>query len=382
LAPSEADTRRLAVHLLFVIVLAAVVAGCSSSAEDGVAEASPGMAPSTATPATTTTPAPAPATVSPTTTTAPRYGLLGEQVAVSESALGTVTWWQVPSIPLELLETGGIPSPGHNQEHRWPALYKSAHTVTGACFDIYEETLGYLGLGPCPETWAPWATDQLQPEATWGGPRGWSADISEWIWLKEVWFSPDGESWDRAADAFPDATAAVEAQPWSVAERDGRWVVIGATGVTEAADGVPDEWVFSDVKGLRVRRNAQPAAWASEDLATWSLLPVDFSEVGTNTHITSVIAGDAGWAIFGIRSSQKRPWLAEWVAWASTDGSRWDELPMTGIYDTPCEPILSEYCGMIKAHMTEGAIVVYAWTWPVPNEWSEGADWRLFIGEL
>jgi hypothetical protein len=32
--------------------------------------------------------------------------------------------------------------------------------------------------------------------------------------------------------------------------------------------------------------------------------------------------------------------------------------------------------------MTEGAIVVYAWTWPVPNEWSEGADWRLFIGEL
>jgi hypothetical protein len=361
------------------MVLAAVVAGCDSTAEDAAATDSPGAAPSTT---ATTAPVTPTAPASTTTSTTPRYGLLGEEVAVSESALGTVTWWHVPSIPLELLETGGIPSPGHNQEHRWPALYDNAHAVTGACFDIYEEAGGFLGLGPCPTFWAPWATDQQQPEATWGGPRGWAADQSEWIWLKEVWYSPDGESWDRAPEAFPDGTAAVEAQPWSVAERDGRWVVIGATGVTEDADVIPDEGDWSDVNGMRVRRSAQPAAWVSDDLATWSLLPVDFSESGTNTRLTSVVAGEAGWAIFGIRSSQERPWLAEWVAWASTDGSRWGELPMTGVYDAPCEPVLSEHCGMIKAHMVDDVIVVYAWTWPVPNRWWEGAEWNLFIGEL
>jgi hypothetical protein len=55
---------------------------------------------------------------------------------------------------------------------------------------------------------------------------------------------------------------------------------------------------------------------------------------------------------------------------------------MTGVYDAPCRPGLGEHCGMIKAHMVDDAIVVYAWTWPVPNRWWEGAEWRLFIGEI
>ena len=357
-------------HLVLAVVMAAAIAGCGGSGDTATGAASRPAASSstTAAPVQSTT-------VPPTTATAPRYGLVGEEVAVSESVLGTVTWWYVPSIPLELVDAGGIPSPGHGWDYRLPTLYENAQTVTGACFEIYEQAPGHLGLGPCPKAWAPWQPDQ-------NGPRGWAADFSEWLWLNEVWFSPDGESWDKAADAFPDATAAVEAQPWSVAEHDGLWVVIGATGVTEDADVVPDESDWGDVLGLRVPRKAQPAAWMSEDLATWSPLPVDFSETGANTHLTSVVAGEAGWAIFGIRSSQERPWLAEWVAWASTDGSRWSELPMTGVYDAPCRPGLGEHCGMIKAHMTDDAIVVYAWTWPVPNRWWEGSEWRLLIGEL
>jgi hypothetical protein len=357
---------------MLALAMALAIAGCVRSADDAPTAAAPVAE-------TTTTAPPTSTTVPPTTTTAPRYGLLGEQVAVSESALGTVTWWHVPSIPLELVDAGGIPSPGQRWDHSLPALYENAQTVTGACFEIYEQAPGYLGLGPCPRAWAL----RDQDESGWNLPRRWwQADFSEWLWLTEVWFSPDGESWDRAPGAFPDTTAAVEARPWSVAERDGRWVVIGATGVTEDADVVPDEGDWSDVLGLRVRRSVRPAAWVSNDLATWAPLPVDFSKGGTNTHLTSVVAGEAGWAIFGIRSSEERPWLAEWVGWASTDGSRWEELPMTGVYDEPCRPVLSEHCGMIKAHLIDDAILVYAWTWPVPNRWWEGSEWQLFIGEL
>jgi len=359
-------------HPVLAVVMAVVLGGCGVSGEDAPAAAAP-FAEATTTASTTSTTIPRT-----TTSTTLRYGLYGEEMAVSESVLGTVTWWRVLSVPLELVMEDHFPAPSHGWDYRLPALYENAQTVTGACFEIYEEGAGYLGLGPCPKTWALREHD----ESGWDVPGDWAADFSKWLWLAEVWSSPDGESWDRATDAFPDPGAAVEAQPWSVAERDGRWVVIGATGVTEDADIVPVEWDWSDILGLRVRRSVQPAAWVSNDLATWSPLPVDFSESGTNTHLTSVVAGEAGWAIFGIRSSQERPWLAEWVAWASTDGSTWEELPMTGVYDAPCKPALAEHCGMIKAHMIDDAIVVYAWTWPVPNQWWEGAEWRLLIGEL
>lgn len=366
-------------HLALALAMTLVIAGCGGSADDAPAAAAPvAETTSAARVASTTVP-------STTTSTTPRFGLLGEQVAVSESALGTVIWWHVPSIPLELLMDEGIPAPGHDWgrgSFALPAVYETAHAATGSCFDIYVETAGYLGLGPCPMQWAPWATDQQQPEATWGGPRGWAADSSEWIWLQEVWFSPDGESWQKVSSAFPDATAAVEAQPWSVAERDGRWVVIGASGVPQDADFIPDASDWSDVNGLHVPRTAQPAAWVSDDLSSWSPVPVAFSEPGTETRLTSVVADEVGWMIFGIRSSQERPWVAEWVAWASADGSSWEELPMAGVYDEPCRPVLSEPCGMIKAHLFDDAILIYAWTWPVPNRWWEGSEWRLFIGEL
>jgi hypothetical protein len=81
--------------------MALAIAGCGGDADDtptAAAQAAP-----------TTTVAPAPSTtVPPTTSTTLRYGLLGEEVATSESALGTVTWWHVPSIPPAAWMTGEL----------------------------------------------------------------------------------------------------------------------------------------------------------------------------------------------------------------------------------------------------------------------------------
>jgi hypothetical protein len=39
---------------------------------------------------------------------------------------------------------------------------------------------------------------------------------------------------------------------------------------------------------------------------------------------------------------------------------------------------------MIKAHMIEDAVVAYAWTWPLVDEYgvSPHPGWRLLIGEF
>jgi hypothetical protein len=207
--------------------------------------------------------------------------------------------------------------------------------------------------------------------------------------MREVWFSADGESWNKRADTFPDTSAVVAAEPWSVAERDGRWVVIGATGVGEDADPglIPwDERTWNEKywgsKSLIFARAAAPTAWVSDDLSEWIPILADLGRDGMDTRLTSVVAGEAGWVIFGVRASQERPRITEWVAWASIDGIDWEELSMAGVYDIPCEPSIHEHCGMIKADLVGDAIVAYAWTWPLHEGYMLQPGWRLLIGEF
>jgi hypothetical protein len=315
---------------------------------------------------------------------------LGEEVAVSESVLGTVTWRRASSIPAQLVLTGGLPGPTHHWEYDWLARYENAQEVTGACFEIYEEAAGYLGLGPCPVEWASWtrADDPVWERArAWGFPWAAHPRWPEWIWMRNVWFSPDGESWDNTTKAFADSTAVVAAEPWSVTERGGRWVVIGATGIGDEADPGRIPWdertwnqKYSDSRSLIVPKGTQPAAWVSDDLTEWQLITAEFADEGMDTRLTSVVAGELGWFIFGIRGSQEPPRIAEWVAWTSTDGISWEELPMTGVYDTPCRPSIHEHCGMIKAHVLEDVIIAYAWTWPLEEMYMPQPGWRLLIG--
>lgn len=370
--------------LLVVIALAAAATGCASNAVETPAQAAPDETRSrVATTASTTPPS--------TTSTTLGYESLGEEVGVSDSVLGPVTWQRASSIPAQLLMAGDLPGPTHAWEYDWLARYENAQEVTGACFEIYEEAAGYLGLGPCPVEWAPWtrADDPAWERARiWGFPGASYPGSTEWIWMRNVWFSPDGESWDNTTKAFADSTAVVAAEPWSVAEKDGRWVVIGATGIDDEADPgrIPwDERTYGEKyygeNWLIVPKGSQPAAWVSDDLTEWQPISAEFADEGMDTRLTSVVAGDRGWFIFGIRGSQEPPRIAEWVAWASIDGIDWEELPMAGVYDTPCEPTRYEHCGMIKAHMIGDSVVAYAWTWPLgPHLFGPDLRWRLLVG--
>jgi hypothetical protein len=282
-----------------------------------------------------------------------------------------------------------VPSSSFNYGSVWLDRFENAQEVTGACFDIYEETAGYLGLGPCGIDWLPqrsWYTfiEPWTPE-----PRGCcNPQIPLWIWLREVWYSPDAKTWEQMTGEFFDSTAAVMAEPYAVAERDGRWVVIGATGVSQEADAPWEDRTLServvlsssdaDIGGLWVPKSAEPAAWVADNLAEWAPLGVDFTKPGTNTQLTTVAAGKPGWVIFGIRTSHEDPTAKEWVGWASTDGIGWEELPMAGVYDDPCQYSETGRCGgSIKAFLQEDVIVAWAWTWTLSPA-SRG--WRLLLG--
>jgi hypothetical protein len=372
LAHSETDTRRLAVHLLFVIVLAAMVAGCRSTAEDAAARVSPGVASSTT---ATTAPATSTAPASTTSTTL-RYGLLGEEVAVSESALGTVTWWHVPSLPLELLWETDFPGPGYSYGYEFERIDHDARTAAGHCLQIHDMPSGYLGMGPCPNYWK----GQGNETGGWFAPfdHPWMRDI-------EVWFSVDGADWELKTDTAFGPSAAVMADPFVVAEYDDRWLVLGWVDVERQSDLTEEKCAVEWCDPPRVPMGDTPAAWISDDLVTWIRLPIDFTKPGTDTWLTSVAAGDPGWVIFGMRRSDEEPRTAEWAGWASTDGVEWEELPMEGLYDDPCRPLEFEHCGRIQAHVIEDAIVVYAWTYDTPADppfGGNGNGWALFIGEL
>ncbi len=310
----------------------------------------------------------------------PPLAVLGTEVAVTPTPTGTVTWRATSSIPLDLVEQRDLPSPGHQWEYEWRGRYRRAAEATGACFEIYQESAGFLGIGPCPSSW--------QPDATWNAAgyrewnRRWSAFSPIWIWLRDLWTSPDGESWSRVPAVFPNSTAIVRAEPWSVAEHQGRWVVIGATGVGSDADVPSAERSFDRRQGLGLLPpiGAEPAAWVSDDLAAgWEPLFVDFTEEGTHTELTSVVGGEAGWFIFGIRSAQEEPFAAEWVAWASRDGADWTEMPMSGLDEDPCVSGPTYHCGHLKAHLTAEGLVLYAWA-NDPRTDPPRRGWRLLVG--
>lgn len=293
MAHSETDTRRLAVRLLFVIVLAAMVAGCRSRAED-----TPAAAASDATAVvTTTTAAPVPSSIPPTTTsTTLGYRSLGEEAGTSETVLGAVTWRRTQVIPLDLLWETYFPGPGYSSTYQFEGVYDHAQEVTGRCLQIYDVPSGYLGLGPCPNYW----------EGHW---LGWFAPFDH-AWMRgiEVWFSPDGVDWELMTDAVFDPSAAVMADPFVAAEYDGRWVVIGWEGVDRQPDLTVEELAANEecwgclVPSFPI--TATPAAWVSNDLVTWTRLSVDFSKPGMDTWLTSVAAGELGWVIFGIRRTR------------------------------------------------------------------------------
>ena len=394
--PPRRKWRRPTIAFGTTVIVTAVVFGVAGVR--GVFDSEPDTAgtATTTSSAVTATTEPVPPTTEPplpqTTVPAADTGLfdywsLGDPAATLDSPLGTLTWIRADGIPLQRLDDG-FPRPGSPAVPE--ALLEAFVQAPG--FDVFGSEVGYLGIGPAgdpdglrgstrfiqsdyrlrglTEEEDPYQVVELQQTRVrlregiaveqWYEGRWWGQGISAWrLPLDEVWYSADGQTWELKTDTGFEPGATMESQPYSVAEHDGRWIVIGEIAGSEA-DNRPAAGI--------------PAAWTSDDLVTWTRVPIDFTKPDRITRLTSVAAGDQGWVIFGIHSTEEIPRQGEWAAWASADGLEWEPLPVEDIFD-PAE------CGdnpvgdcQINPVFTDDALVTYVTGggWPWIATWLEG----------
>ena len=106
-----------------------------------------------------------------------------------------------------------------------------------------------------------------------------------------LWFSTDGTTWDLISPDSPFGEA--EVNTLSIAERDGRFVAIGAV---EAA--------------------MQGFVWVSDDALTWRQADLELA------YPLMVDAGELGWALIGAEALPQA--ASDFALWFSADGQQWD----------------------------------------------------------
>ena len=390
--PPRREWRRPLVAFGAAVIITAVVLGAAGVAGvfDTESDTAGTVTSTTVTPTTepvtpTTEPLPPQTTMPAADTGLFDYWLLGDPVVTLDSPLGTLTWIRAGGVPLQWLNDG-FPRPGPVLSQ---ALLEAFVEAPG--FDVFPSDVGYLGIGPSgdpdglrgstefinnPYRLRGLAEDEdphqvvelhqthlrlregITIEQYYEG-RWWGQGISEWLLpLDEVWYSADGQNWEmKTATGFePDAFMA--SQHYSVAERDGRWIVIG--------------WIAAGEDDNRPA-SGTPAAWTSEDLGTWTRVPIDFARPDRITRLTSVAAGNQGWVIFGIHSTDEIPRQGEWAAWASPDGLEWEPLPIEDFFDPPdCGDNPISDCS-VNSIFTDDALVAYVTGggWPWIATWEE-----------
>ncbi len=329
------------------------------------------------------------------------YASIGEAAGTLDTAFGTLSWYQTSSVPRELVEAG-LPGPSRP---RPDYDLRGAFARAPCCLEVFEGANGYLGLGATGGPDEPrvitgylgnlfrargvetagefqhlWDTnelpDGLEIWGEWDGRWYLCPDFREPPVLREfsfapaeVWFSTDGSDWEQRADSPFGTDAAMVSQPDSVAERDGTWMVLGWSGIEDPASFTyPDGTV-----------GATAAAWTSDDLKAWTLVPFEFGTPGVDTNLLSVVVGDGGWMIIGERISQDVPAVHESVIWISPDGLAWSELPMadvTGLpHCGPSEPREACLAGFLRTAFIPDGIALYVQRGH-PTDWG----WRLWIG--
>lgn len=159
-----------------------------------------------------------------------------------------------------------------------------------------------------------------------------------------TWFSPDGESWDRAVLGDP-SQVRVSAVTW-----DGTQFVMVGEDRSRLVDW-PDDVATE---------TAQAAVWASPDGLTWTRAPqtdvldvggfIDTTEDPMTGGMADVIAGPAGLVAVG-SACEHEPALCVPAAWTSPDGQAW-----TRVTDLP------EVAGVLKgvAAFEDGYVAVGA----------------------
>jgi hypothetical protein len=233
--------------------------------------------------------------------------------------------------------------------------------------EIFEVAGGYVGLQGSTDD--DYAERDRRRTPMWFGPD---------ILVEAVWFSPDAESWELLLDGSIEPGVLTTHEPWVLAERDGRFVLVGwadsgfvdssytlwddqgndlengAGSVVVDVDGEGDPLLFDDDGNLllfdgdgnpvdpdevtdadgnpvdvvealakgEVRVNpvggaverGGPMAWVTDDLVTWERVTADFEKAGMLTDIESVVATNAGWFIFGVRRTDTSDGLVRRVA--------------------------------------------------------------------
>ncbi len=322
------------------------------------------------------------------------YESIGEAEGTLDTAFGTLSWYQTSSVPRELVEAG-LPGPSRPRPD-----YDLRRTFAKApcCLEVFEGADGYLGLGATggpdePRIIFGHRGDLLRVRGvetveefeilsdTTGidGFEYWSEWYGRWDFYTgggefsfapaEVWFTPDGSTWEQRADSAFGTDVVMLSQPDSVAERDGTWMVLGWSGIEDPASST---YRAHTVGGIGT-------AWTSDDLKTWTLVPFEFGSPGVDTNLLSVVAGDGGWMVVGERISRETPATHEPVVWISPDGLAWSELPMADVVGLPhcgsSKPTETCLSSFLRAAFFPDGITLYV-------EYGDPSvlGWRLWIG--
>ena len=126
-----------------------------------------------------------------------------------------------------------------------------------------------------------------------------------------VWFSADGHGWELMSEESPFGESAAV---YEIAERDGRFVAVGAT------------------------RGASAVAWVSDDGLAWepTIFDLDF--------VDGIAGGDLGWVLTGANA------IDEQLMYFSADGYNWD-----GPYERP----VTLNTGYLPPQITVGDDVIF-----------------------
>lgn len=325
--------------------MAVLVGSCSEGGVDPTA-ASPAVATTATTmPAlTTTVSAPqasfAPTTVPQTDGEAFDYETVAVFQHTSVTPLGTIEWYKTSVVPSEWLYQG-FPTPSFvadpfEYDRKWARVANNAQ----CCSTVTRTDDGWVGIGP-----SEGAAVSCPPLSVWT-----SADGLDWTVLHDDPFGSDG----------PCAAYGLVEQGGSAA----------FTGTGRSGSAI----------------------WVSHGMEQWQRVDIDFTEEGTDTYVTSVAAGPAGFAIFAVRVSHEPTarsesgirlghYPFEWVAWLSSGGGEWRRANMAQMFGTPwCKPTHPSPCGHIDALMTDDGILAYVHQAADSTIPDMRDGWALWIG--
>jgi hypothetical protein len=344
-----------------LMLLSILVAACSAAERPpggaATTAASPGAVVSTSagTVVTPASAAPAPTTAAqvlpssdgegsgPASTVAPHafdYETAAAYQRTSETGMGRIAWYKTSVVPSEWLYSG-FPTPSFvadpfGYDRSWARVADAAE----CCHTITRTDDGWIGVGPAGV-----------------GSSACAAPLA-------VWHSPNGVDWEvMTAAAFGDD---------------------GPCSAVHLVEHGGSAAFFAGGRGGEV--------WVSHGLEHWiraSFLP---HEEGTDTFITAIVAGPAGFAAFGVRVAHEPtarsetgirlgPYPMEWVGWTSSDGLEWRVVNMARMFGTPwCKPNHPVPCGYIDAMMTHDGIIAYIHQAADSTVPDMRDGWALWIG--